>query len=55
MSQQNDKALPKIDRAGGHSSRLDWLSLVGLLPSRAQLRFASYQHYTDPEIEEHAS
>jgi hypothetical protein len=38
--QEEQKAL-NAERSGpaGHSSRLTWLSLVGLLPSRAQLRF----------------
>ena len=32
--------------AAGSFSRLTWISLVGLLPSRAQLRFTRHCHYT---------
>ena len=32
-------------RPRGHSSVLAWLSLVGLLPSRAQLRFTRQIHH----------
>src|SRR5437868_6020781 len=49
--QKNDVAGKKkawnadVPGNAGHSPALAWLSLVGVLPSRAQLRFTRRRHY----------
>jgi hypothetical protein len=43
---------PKPPGATGHSPALVWLSLVGLLASRARLRFARQREYSGKQGQE---